>query len=434
MRQLLYDKLTNKNAVIGIVGLGYVGLPIMLSFAEAGFKVVGFDVDPKKVELINKGETYIKHIGSKRIHDARQINMMEATADFSRSSEPDALILCVPTPLNDYREPDMSFIVNTMDSLLPYLRKGQIISLESTTYPGTTDELLKPQIEAKGFTIGEDVFLVFAPEREDPGNKNFTTRTTPKVVGGVTPNCLELGVKLYEYVINQVVPVSSTKAAELTKLLENIYRAVNIGLVNELKMVADKMGIDIWEVIRAASTKPFGFTPFYPGPGWGGHCIPIDPFYLTWKAREYDVHTKFIELAGEINTNMPEWVVTKIADALNDRVKSIKNSDMLILGLSYKKNIDDIRESPAVKLMEILRAKGANLTYSDPYIQAFPPMRKHAFDMKSVEINPEMLSKFDCVILVTDHDNFDYEMITKNSKLVIDTRGKFLKADNVVSC
>lgn len=434
-KHLLLDKINSKTAHIGIVGLGYVGLPLMLSFAEVGFMVLGFDIDPKKVRLLNDGQCYIKHIGSERVLTVRQKGLVEATGDFSRASEVDALILCVPTPLNKYREPDISFVIDTIESLLPYLRTGQVISLESTTYPGTTEEELKPRIEAQGFLIGEDIFLLFSPEREDPGNQKFSTRTTPKVVGGITSSCLEIGEALYASVINQIVPVSSTKAAELTKLLENIYRAINIGLVNEMKIVADRMGIDIWEVIEAASTKPFGFTPFYPGPGWGGHCIPIDPFYLTWKAREYDVSSRFIELAGEINTKMPEWVVGKISDALNEQGKALKGSKILVLGIAYKKNIDDMRESPAVKLMELLNQKGAVISYSDPYVPVFPRMREHYFDLKSVEITPLILEETDCVLIATDHDIFDYDLIQVSSNLVVDTRGRYRQIySNVVKC
>jgi UDP-N-acetyl-D-glucosamine dehydrogenase len=424
-KKLLVDDIINKKCKIGVIGLGYVGLPLLLTFAESGFKTLGFDIDTQKCEMLNNGESYIGHIGMARVIEAKLKGLLEATNDFSRVSEVGVIIICVPTPLNRHHEPDLSFVLNTLESILSFLRKGQLVSLESTTYPGTTEEELRPRIEKTGFVIGEDLFLVFSPEREDPGNKNYNTKSIPKVVGGTTENCLQVGKILYESIIDQVVTVSSTKAAELTKLLENIYRAVNIGLVNEMKIIADKMGIDIWEVIDAAATKPFGFTPFYPGPGWGGHCIPIDPFYLTWKAREYGFHTRFIELAGEINTNMPEWVLGKVINALNCKGKALKGAEILVLGIAYKKNVDDIRESPAVKLMELLREKGVNLHYSDPYFPTFPKMREHYFDLISEEISEELLSKMDCVIIATDHDMFDYELILTQSDLVIDTRGRF---------
>jgi UDP-N-acetyl-D-glucosamine dehydrogenase len=409
---------------IGIVGLGYVGLPLALRFAEAGFKVLGFDIDPAKVSQINAGKSYIKHIGDAAVTLAARQGL-SATADFSSASEADALIICVPTPLNQFREPDLSFVINTTESLLPYLRPGQLVSLESTTWPGTTEEELKPRIESRGFVIGKDIYLVFSPEREDPGNQNFTTRTIPKVVGGVTPQCLEAGIALYGKVIDKVVPVSSTRAAELTKLLENIHRAVNIGLVNEMKIIADKMGIDIFEVIRAASTKPFGFVPYYPGPGLGGHCIPIDPFYLTWKAREYGVHTRFIELAGEVNSAMPAWVIGKIAEALNERERSIKGSRILVLGIAYKKNVDDMRESPSVELMEMLQHKGAVIAYCDPWVPTFPKMRRYKFDLVSVTLTPESLAAYDLVLIATNHDLFDYALVKQHSKLIVDTRGVY---------
>jgi UDP-N-acetyl-D-glucosamine dehydrogenase len=409
---------------IGIVGLGYVGLPLALRFAEAGFKVLGFDIDPAKVSQINAGKSYIKHIGDAAVTLATQQGF-SATADFSRADEADALIICVPTPLNQFREPDLSFVINTTESLLPFLRPGQLVSLESTTWPGTTDEELKPRIESRGFVIGKDIYLVFSPEREDPGNQNFTTRTIPKVIGGVTPQCLEAGIALYGKVIDKVVPVSSTRAAELTKLLENIHRAVNIGLVNEMKIIADKMGIDIFEVIRAASTKPFGFVPYYPGPGLGGHCIPIDPFYLTWKAREYGVHTRFIELAGEVNSAMPAWVIGKIAEALNERERSIKGSRILVLGIAYKKNVDDMRESPSVELMEMLQHKGAVIAYCDPWVPTFPKMRRYKFDLASVTLTPESLAAYDLVLIATNHDVFDYALVKQHSKLIVDTRGVY---------
>lgn len=409
---------------IGILGLGYVGLPLALRFAEAGFKVIGFDIDQSKVEQLNQGQSYIKHIGD----DAVRLGLQQgfrASSDFAESSLADALLICVPTPLNQYREPDLSFVVNTLEEVLPYLRPGQLLALESTTWPGTTEEILRPRIEQRGLVIGQDIYLVFSPEREDPGNPNFKTQTIPKVVGGTTPACLQAGIRLYSQVIDQIVPVSSTQAAEMTKLLENIHRAVNIGLVNEMKIVADRMGIDIFEVIRAASTKPFGFVPYYPGPGLGGHCIPIDPFYLTWKAREYGLHTRFIELAGEVNSAMPAWVVQKVADALNERERAIKGSKILVLGIAYKKNVDDMRESPSVELMELLQHKGAEIAYSDPWVPVFPKMRRYAFDLKSVELSAAEIASYDLVLLATHHDAFDYALIQQHAQLIVDTRGVY---------
>ncbi len=433
MKELLIDKINSKEAKIGIVGLGYVGLPLALRFTEVGFHVIGFDIDRKKIEYLNKGISYIKYFPNAVIANPVQSNLLEATNDFTRITEVDAVILCVPTPLGKHNDPDVSFIVNTMESVLPFIKKGQVVSLESSTYPGTTEEEICSRINKRGFVVGEEIFAVFSPEREDPGNKQFSTKTMPKVVGGSTPSCLDVGVALYKCIIDKVVPVSSTQTAEMTKLLENIFRAINIGLVNELKIVTDKMGIDIWEVIDAASTKPFGFMPFYPGPGLGGHCIPIDPFYLTWKAREYGVHTRFIELAGEINTSMPEWVVSKISDALNNNQKALLKANILILGLAYKKNIDDIRESPSVELIEILISKGAKVSYCDPYIDECPPMRKHNLAMKSIALTKDDLLQYDCVVISTDHDDFDYDFIQKNSKLIVDTRGRYRGIyDNVV--
>ena len=432
MKTAFLNRIADKSAVIGIVGLGYVGLPLMLRFAEVGYKVLGFDIDQSKVDALQAGKSYIEHISADSIASARAAGF-EATTDFSRAPEADALILCVPTPLNKYREPDLSFVINTIDSLVPHLREGHLVSLESTTYPGTTDEELLPRIESRGLKVGENAFLVFSPEREDPGNPNFTTRTIPKVCGGVTAACQEVGVALYSAVIDQVVPVSSTRAAEMTKLLENIHRAVNIGLVNEMKIVADKMGIDIHEVIRAAATKPFGFVPYYPGPGLGGHCIPIDPFYLTWKAREYGVHTRFIELAGEVDSAMPDCVVSKVAAALNERKKAINGSKILVLGIAYKKNVDDMRESPSVFLMEKLRDLGAEVSYSDPHVPVFPKMREHHFDLTSVALSAESVASYDCVLLATDHDKFDYAMLLQHAQLLVDSRGKYQQgAANVV--
>lgn len=422
--QTLISKFESKTAVIGIVGLGYVGLPLMLRYNAIGYSVLGIDIDSFKVDELNNGRSYIEHISGEAIAKATQSGF-EATADFSRSVECDALILCVPTPLNKYREPDISFVTDTTDALVPYLREGQVVSLESTTYPGTTEEELLPRVEKNGLKVGENIFLVYSPEREDPGNPDFDTRTIPKVVGGQTSKCLEVGEALYGHAIDQVVSVSSTQAAELTKLLENIHRAVNIGLVNEMKIVADKMGIDIFEVVDAAATKPFGFTPYYPGPGLGGHCIPIDPFYLTWKAREYGLHTRFIELAGEVNTAMPQWVVTKLMDGLNEQGKPLKGSRILVLGIAYKKNVDDMRESPSVEIMELLEGKGAAVEYSDPHVLSFPKMREHKFDLDSVTLTAETLNSFDAVVLATDHDAFDYGLIAEHSVLLVDTRGKF---------
>ena len=432
-REVLIEKLNNKTAVIGIVGLGYVGLPLMLRFVEVGYKVLGIDIDEKKVAFLNQGNSPIEHIPAEKIGQAVQSNAFRATTNFSESAQADTLILCVPTPLNKYREPDLSFVLNTTDSLVPYLREGQVVSLESTTYPGTTYEELKPRIESCGFKVGEDIFLVYSPEREDPSNSDFETRTIPKVCGGDTPQCLEVGKSLYGQVIDQVVPVSSTRTAEMTKLLENIHRAVNIGLVNEMKIVADEMDIDIQEVIRAAATKPFGFVPYYPGPGLGGHCIPIDPYYLSWKAREYGVNTRFIELAGEINRAMPEWVISKVTDSLNDRGKSIKGCKALVLGIAYKKNVDDMRESPAVELMALLQAKGAVIAYSDPHVPVFLTMRKHSFDLSSVPLTAQTIADYDFILLATNHDAFDYNLIQKHAKLIIDTRGVYLiPSKNVV--
>ncbi|WGI26621.1 nucleotide sugar dehydrogenase [Halomonas alkaliantarctica] len=423
-KKKLINLFVNKKAHIGVVGLGYVGLPLMLRYNEVGFKVVGIDIDGEKVDALSSGESYIGHISEEKIKKACATGF-EATTDFSRVSELDAIILCVPTPLNKYREPDISYVIDTVEALLPYLRKGQVVSLESTTYPGTTEEELLPRIQGKGLEVGEDIFLVYSPEREDPGNPDYETRTIPKIVGGQTVSCKEVGVALYEQAVDKVVALSSAKAAEMTKLLENIHRAVNIGLVNEMKIVADKMGIDIFEVVDAAATKPFGFTPYYPGPGLGGHCIPIDPFYLTWKAREYDVHTRFIELSGEVNRAMPYYVVDKLVGGMNDVGKPLKGSHILVLGIAYKKNVGDVRESPSVAIMELIRNKKANVAYSDPYFPAFPKMRNHFFDLTSDPLTKESLKKFDAIVLATDHDSFDLKFLQENAKLIIDARGKY---------
>lgn len=431
-KQALINKIEDKSAKVAIVGLGYVGLPLMLRFREVGIPVLGLDIDQRKINALKNGESYIEHISAERIIEAQKSDW-DATDDFSRVGEADAVILCVPTPLNKYREPDISYIIDTINSIKPHLRAGQVVSLESTTYPGTTEEELLPRMEEGGLVVGKDLFLVYSPEREDPGNKNFNTQTIPKIVGGHTEDCAAVGIALYNQVIDEVVPVSSTKAAEMAKLLENIHRAVNIGLVNEMKIVADRMGIDIFEVIDAAATKPFGFTAYYPGPGLGGHCIPIDPYYLTWKAREYGLHTRFIELSGEINRAMPQYVVNKISDTLNERGKALKDSKILLLGLAYKRNVDDSRESPAVEIMELLRDKGCNVAYSDPHIPTFPEMRSHKFDLTSQPLTPESLKSYDMVVLATDHDGFDYDMLLDSAPLIVDTRGKFDKnAKNVL--
>ena len=423
-KQVLLERIATRRAKVGVCGLGYVGLPLALRFAEAGFPVLGFDIDPAKVQALGAGRSYIGHIADEAVAVARGRGF-EATGDFRRAAEADALIICVPTPLGSGRTPDLSFVLGTMASLLPHLRPAQLVALESTTYPGTTEEELRPRIESRGFAIGHDVFLVFSPEREDPGNRHFRTRTIPKICGGSTPACLEVGLALYGSAIDTVVPVSSTRAAELTKLLENIHRSVNIGLVNEMKIVADAMGIDIHEVIRAAATKPFGFVPYWPGPGFGGHCIPIDPFYLSWKARQYGVEARFVELTGEVNRGMPRWVVGKLEAALAARGGALAGSRVLVLGIAYKKNVDDMRESPAVEIMEILRDKGVDIAYADPHVPVFPRMREHRFDLRSTAVTPEALRGYDAAVLATDHDVFDYPMIARESRLLVDSRGVY---------
>lgn len=420
----LLQKIEIRKFRVGIVGLGYVGLPLALCFSEEGFDVVGLDVDESKINILNAGGCYIKHMDVARVAAGIKSNIT-VTTDFSKCSEVDAIIICVPTPLSKHREPDMSFINSTVDSILPYLKKNQLVSLESTTYPGTTEEIIKPRIESKGFTVGEDIYLSFSPEREDPGNERFNTKTIPKIVGADTEACKAIAVKLYSVVIDKIVSVSSTRAAELTKLLENIHRAVNIGLVNEMKIIADAMGLDIYEVIDAAATKPFGFVPYYPGPGLGGHCIPIDPFYLTWKAKEYGVNTKFIELAGEVNTSMPLWVYRKVSDGLNSKGLSVNGSKILVVGIAYKKNVDDMRESPSVEIMEILRRNGAVVSYHDSWVPVFPKMREHSFDLASVDLTAQNLKGFDLVLIATNHDCIDYDLILEKSNIVVDTRGVY---------
>jgi UDP-N-acetyl-D-glucosamine dehydrogenase len=423
IKEELLEKLQSHRAKVGVIGLGYVGLPLVLRFGDEHFQILGFDVDAEKVRKLNAGESYIRHIDASRLLNLRKENKFEATTDFSRLAEADAIIICVPTPLTAKKDPDLQYIEKTAESVHKTLRKGQVISLESTTYPGTTDELLLELFKDRGLEVGKDYFLVFSPEREDPGNEKFSTRTIPKVVGGTTPACLEIGRALYGQVIDRVIPVSSTRAAELVKLLENIYRSVNIALVNELKLLCERMNIDIWEVIDAASTKPFGYTPFYPGPGLGGHCIPIDPFYLSWKAKEYDFSTRFIQLAGEINTAMPHHVVEKIGEALNKHSKSIRGSKIAMLGVAYKKDVDDVRESPALEIMELLQDRGAILSYSDPYIPRLHKMRAYDFShMSSSPLNAEYLKSQDLALITTNHTTFDYQFIVDNSTIVVDSR------------
>jgi UDP-N-acetyl-D-glucosamine dehydrogenase len=419
----LLQKIQERKARVGVIGLGYVGLPLVKTFLQKGFDVTGFDVDVRKVDMLNRGRTYIRHISTAELKDFLARKAFRATADFSKLKDVDAILICVPTPLDGHGAPDLSYVINSTITVAEHVRKGQLVVLESTTYPGTTDEEMLPILEAGGLKGGRDFFLAFSPEREDPGNKSFSTSTTPKVVGGLTPDCLKLAKTLYDQIIVRTVPVSSTKAAESTKLLENIFRSVNIALVNELKMIFDRMGINVWEVIRAASSKPFGFMPFYPGPGLGGHCIPIDPFYLTWKAKEVDYQTKFIELAGEINTFMPYYVIGKTIGALNAHGKSIKGAKVLVLGLAYKKDIDDSRESPSLKIISLLRERGARVSYNDPYVPKVVGHREYpGLELDSVPLSKALLKKSDAVVIATDHTAYDYDMIVRNAPLVVDTR------------
>ena len=432
--EIFIKKIQDRSATVAVIGLGYVGLPLVIRYAEEGYKVTGFDVDKTKVDSLTSGQSYIEHIESALIKTHVDSGRFKATTEMAGLKDADAIIICVPTPLTEDRKPDMSYVVGTSETIAKYLRKGQLVSLESTTYPGTTEEVVRPLLEKSGLTAGTDFLLVYSPEREDPGREDFTTKTIPKVVGGVDAASLEAGSSLYSAVVDTVVPVSSTGAAEMTKLLENIYRCVNIALVNELKMLTEKMGIDIWEVIKASSTKPFGFEPFYPGPGLGGHCIPIDPFYLSWKAREYDFETRFIELAGEINAAMPEYVVGKIHDALVKRGQALSGSRILILGAAYKKDVDDMRESPSVHIIEILKGEGAVVDYNDPHVPELPKMRGHSLEMKSVELTDESLASYDCVVIVTDHSAYDYRWIVEKSRLVVDSRGAMvdIASDKIV--
>jgi UDP-N-acetyl-D-glucosamine dehydrogenase len=425
----LLAKIKDRKVHVGIIGLGYVGLPLALSFTEKGFHVTGFDVDQRKVDMLMKGETYIMHMDPKRVAAAVKDKLFEATTEFDRLKEPDALLIAVPTPLTAQREPDMKYVVMTSEQVKERLRPGQLVVLESTTYPGTTDELVRGILEQTGLKCGKDFYLAFSPEREDPGNKHYNTKTIPKIVGGVDADSGELAAALYEAAIDAVVQVSSARAAEATKLTENIFRAVNIALVNELKVVYDRMGIDVWEVLDAAATKPFGFMKFTPGPGLGGHCIPLDPFYLTWKAREFGVSTRFIELAGEVNVSMPRYVIDKLQLALNDQGKALKDAKVLVLGLAYKKDIDDPRESPSFELIEILLQRGANVSYHDPHIPSAPKMRTWPDlpEMESIPLNNDTLAGADVVLISTEHTAVDYDQVVKHAKLVVDTRGVYRK-------
>lgn len=418
----LLDRIHSRKAVIGIVGQGYVGLPLALVFNEAGFTVVGFDSDMAKVTALNKGASYIKHIGAERVANAVKTGRFRASSKFDELAACDAVLICVPTPLGQHREPDLSYVINSSREVAGRLRRGQLVVLESTTYPGTTDEDVQPILEATGLKTPADFLLAFSPEREDPGNPDFHTRTIPKVVGGVNKESTEAAVALYASAIDTVVPVSSARVAESSKLLENIFRSINIALVNELKMTFDRMGIDIWEVIEAAKTKPFGFKPFYPGPGLGGHCIPLDPFYLSWKAAEYGIWTRFIELAGDINTHMPRYVVEKTIKSLNEAGRSIKDAKVLVLGLSYKEDIDDDRESPSYEIIELLQEAGAVVDYCDPYFPKARHGRKHQLEMSSVACTAETFAGYDALVLSTGHKQFRDPALYANARLVVDSR------------
>ncbi len=410
---------------VGVIGLGYVGLPLIREFMSNNTSVIGFDIDREKIDKLNKGKSYLLNFPQEVVQSWVNSGKFLATAEFTKLKEVDSILICVPTPLNEYKEPDLSYVVKTSEVVAENLRRGHLVVLESTTYPGTTEEVMLPILEKTGLKAGEDFFLAYSPEREDPGNKEYSTARIPKIVGGLTAKCLQRALALYQQIV-PVIPVSSTRVAEAAKIVENTYRAVNIALVNELKMLFDRMNIDVWEVIDAARTKPFGFQAFYPGPGLGGHCIPIDPFYLTWKAKEYDFSTRFIELAGEINTHQPYYVVQKVAEALNQHGKSLKGSKVLILGIAYKKDVDDNRESPAVKIIDILKQKGAAVSYHDPHIACCSGMRHYPdLDMASVPLTPETLQQADLVLLVTDHSAFDYVWIAQEARLIVDTRNAF---------
>ena len=419
----LLEKIENKTAVVGVIGLGYVGLPLLHAFHRAGFSVIGFDIDPNKINALHRGENYLKHLGASMVSDMKKAGRFDATNDFSRLGEADAVISAVPTPLGKHLEPDLSYVEQTAIDIAKTLRKGQLVVLESTTYPRTTREIMLPRFEAKGLKCGTDFYLAFSPEREDPGRKDHNTQTIPKLVGGIDAESGRIATALYSKAIAKVIPVSSAEVAESAKLLENIYRAVNIALVNEMKVVLTAMGIDVWEVINAASTKPFGYQAFYPGPGLGGHCIPIDPYYLTWKAREVGKTTRFIELAGEVNHSMPDYVVQRTVLALNDRGKAVHGSRVLVLGLAYKPDVDDVRESPSFELIEKLEELGAKVDYNDPHVPKTHKMRHYDLQMHSVPLTPQSLQSYDCVMIATHHAAYDWQMVADNAKLIVDTRG-----------
>ena len=427
----LEQKLKDKTAVVGIVGLGYVGLPLAVAFSHAGFKVVGFDIQQKRVDLVNKGQSYIADVGSERLSAAVERSMLEATTDQSRLKEVDAILICVPTPLTTTKEPDLSYVIYESEQISKYLRRGQLVVLESTTYPGTTREVVLPILEQSGLRAGQDFYLAYSPERVDPGSKNYNIQNTPKVLGGIDSQSTRIAELLYRQIAEVVVPVSCPEVAEMTKIFENVFRGVNIALVNELTLLCEKMGISVWEVIDAAASKPFGYMPFYPGPGIGGHCIPLDPYYLANKAREYDFHTRFIELAADINEQMPSYVTSRIMEALNARGKSLSGARLLVLGVAYKKDVEDTRESPSLKLIQLLREKGAYLSYHDPYIGN---VQVDGDTLSSVELTDELLSSADCVVIATDHSSYDYQNIVDKARLVFDTRGatKRLRSNNVV--
>jgi UDP-N-acetyl-D-glucosamine dehydrogenase len=425
----LIELFNNRRAIVGVIGLGYVGLPLASTIAEAGFAAIGFDTKTNKIEALRRRESYIRHVPASRLEKLVSTDQpvagraaLHPSADFADLARCDGILICVPTPLTENREPDLSYVVDTSEMVARHLRRGQLVVLESTTYPGTTDEVVRPILERGGLRVGRDFHLAFSPEREDPNNRDFTTRTIPKLVGGITPECGRVAAALYGTVIERVVPVSSASVAEAAKLLENIYRSVNIALVNELKVLFERMGLNVWEIIDAAATKPFGFTPFFPGPGLGGHCIPIDPFYLTWRARQFELTTRFIELAGEVNLSMPAYVVERLADALNELGRSLNGARILLLGVAYKRDLDDDRESPAYKLMELLDRKRAQLSYHDPFVPTLQPSRRYDFRLSSVPLTAETLAAADAVLIATDHSAIDYDLVVRHSRLVVDTR------------